>query len=93
MTDSINEKIPKLREGLDILRQIESKANSLESRLSILSTNLIGSSEKSTEEMIHESKTDSDDVDRLGKVVYQSRQILKILNLAEESLLGIEREI
>jgi len=93
MTSSINERTPKLKEGLNILERIESKANLLENRLSVLSMNLIGAGVKATEEMIHESKIDSDDIDRLGKVVYQCRHILEILNSAEESLLEIEKEI
>lgn len=92
--DSVNERTPKLKDGLNLLEKIENEAVSLESRLVTLSMNLVGAGVKETETMSSENAiSDDDNTDRLGKVIRKAHSILKILMSAEESLAEIEKEI
>ena len=97
MDDSVSsERVPKLKEGLDILECIKNRVVSLDMRLATLSTNLIGEITKATEETGYsENKmnAESDTSDGLGKIVGKGKRILKILESIEDTLDKIEKEV
>ena len=97
MDDSVSsERVPKLKEGLDILEHIKNRVVSLDARLATLSMSLIGEIARTTEEAGYgESKmnAESDTSDGLGKIVGKGKTVLKILESTEESLEEIEKEI
>lgn len=97
MDDSISsERVPKLKEGLDILEHIKNRIVSLDMRLATLSTNLIGEIARTTENIDYsENKMDAEDntSDGLGRIVGKGKTILKILESIEDTLDKIEKEV
>ena len=93
--EETSERIPKLREGLNILEEIENKAISLESRLSSLAMCLMGAGvHTSTPADSIECKVDtSDEVDKFGRIAHKGKNISKFLTAALDRLTEIEKEI
>lgn len=90
-----SERAPKLREGLDILEEIENKVISLESRLSSLAMSLMGAGIQTSAQVDSiESKVDtSNEVDKFGRIVHKGKSISKFLTAALDRLTEIEKEI
>ena len=97
MDDSVSsERVPKLKEGLDILEHIKSRVVSLDMRLATISTNLIGEITRATEKTDYsENKMDAEDntSDGLGRIVGKGKTTLKILESIEDTLDKIEKEV